>query len=59
MMVFDDRIKYFGKEGYVLGIKGYELIGVDKSRSQEALSYLKHSIELKVITLAYKQFLVI
>lgn len=47
MMVFDDRIKYFGKEGYVLGIKGYELIGVDKSRSQEALSYLKRSIELE------------
>jgi tetratricopeptide (TPR) repeat protein len=46
MMVFDDRIKYFGKEGYVLGIKGYELIGVDKSRSEEALGYLKRSIEL-------------
>jgi len=47
MMVFDDRIKYFGKEGYVLGIKGYELIGVDKSRSEEALGYLKRSIELE------------
>ena len=47
MMVFDDRIKYFGKDGYVLGIKGYELIGVDKSRSEEALGYLKRSIELE------------
>jgi len=47
MMVFDDRIKYFGKEGYVLGIKGYELIVVDKSRSEEALGYLKRSIELE------------
>ena len=47
MMVFDDRIKHFGKEGYVLGIKGYELIGVDKSRSEEALGYLKRSIELE------------
>jgi tetratricopeptide (TPR) repeat protein len=46
MMVFDDRIKYFGKEGYVLGIKGYELIFVDKSRSEEALGYLKKSIDL-------------
>jgi len=46
MMVFDDRIKYFGKEGYVLGVKGYELIVVDKSRSEEALGYLKRSIEL-------------
>ena len=26
MMVFDQRIKYFGKEGYVLGLKGYELV---------------------------------
>jgi len=47
MMVFDDRIKYFGKDGYVLGIKGYELIGIDKSRSEEALGYLKRSIELE------------
>ena len=46
MMVFDDRIKYFGKEGYVLGIKGYELILLDKSRSEEALGYLKKSIDL-------------
>ncbi len=46
MMVFDDRIKYFGKEGYVLGIKGYELILADKSRSEEALGYLQKSIYL-------------
>jgi TonB family protein len=47
MMVFDDRVKYFGKEGYVLGIKGYELFWVDNSRSEEALGYLKRSIELE------------
>ena len=46
MMVFDDRVKYFGKEGYVLGIKGYELILVDKSRSEEAIGYLQKSIDL-------------
>jgi tetratricopeptide (TPR) repeat protein len=46
MLVFDQRIQYFGKEGYVLGLKGYELIGVDKSRSEEALTYLKKSIDL-------------
>ena len=46
MMVFDQRIKYFGKEGYVLGLKGYELIGVDKNRGEEALSYLKKSLDL-------------
>ncbi len=47
MMVFDQRVKYFGKEGYVLGLKGYELIGIDKNRSEEALSYLKQSLDLE------------
>ena len=47
MMVFDQRIQYFGKEGYVLGLKGYELIGVDKSRSEEGLGYLKRSLDLE------------
>jgi Tfp pilus assembly protein PilF len=46
MMIFDQRIKYFGKEGYVLGLKGYELIGVDKTRSEEAIGYLKQSLDL-------------
>ena len=47
MLVFDQRIQYFGKEGYVIGLKGYELIGVDKSRSEEALGYLQRSIDLE------------
>ncbi|MAW21200.1 MAG: hypothetical protein CMD16_02250 [Flavobacteriales bacterium] len=47
MMIFDQRIQYFGKEGYVLGLKGYELIGVDRSRSEEALGYLKTSLDLE------------
>ena len=46
MMVFDQRIKYFGKEGYVLGLKGYELLGVDKKRSEEGLGYLKTSLDM-------------
>ena len=47
MMVFDQRIQYFGKNGYVLGLKGYELIGIDKTRSEEAFGYLKQSLELE------------
>ena len=47
MIVFDQRIQYFGKEGYVLGLKGYELIGIDKNRSKEALGYLKQSLDLE------------
>ncbi len=45
MMVFDRRIQYFGNESYVLGLKGFELVLVDKNRSAEALGYLKKSID--------------
>jgi tetratricopeptide (TPR) repeat protein len=44
MMIFDQRIQYFGKEGFVLGLKGYELVIADKKRSAEALSILDKSI---------------
>ena len=45
--IFSTGIKYFGEEGYVLGLKGYELIGVDKDRSEEGLGYLKQSLDLE------------
>ena len=47
MMIFDQRIQYFGREGYVLGLKGYELVYIDKKRSEEALGYLKQSLDLE------------
>ena len=47
MMVFDQRIKYFEREGYVLGLKGFELVEIDKARSEEALGYLKQSLDLE------------
>lgn len=47
MMIFDQRIKYgFGKEGYVLGLKGYELFFADKNRAEEAYQILKTSINM-------------
>ena len=46
MMIFDQRIQHFGKEGYVLGLKGYELVIADKKRSAEALSFLDTSIKI-------------
>ncbi len=46
MMIFDQRIQYFGKEGYVLGLKGYELVIADKSRSEEAFNIIAKAIEL-------------
>tara|TARA_B100001142_G_scaffold147747_1_gene148643 strand:+ start:890 stop:2221 length:1332 start_codon:yes stop_codon:yes gene_type:complete len=45
MMIFDQRIQYFGKEGYVLGLKGYELVIADPNRSEEARNILLQSIE--------------
>jgi len=47
MMIYDQRIQYFGKKGYVLGLKGYELIEADKDRSEEGLGYLKQSLDLE------------
>jgi len=47
MMIFDQRIQYeFGEEGYVLGLKGYELVIADKSRSSEAFEILKKGVSL-------------
>ena len=47
MMIFDQRIKYgFGKEGYILGLKGYELFFADKNRAEEAYQILKTSINM-------------
>tara|TARA_B100000214_G_scaffold257846_1_gene190173 strand:+ start:1371 stop:2654 length:1284 start_codon:yes stop_codon:yes gene_type:complete len=47
LMIFDQRVEYFGKKGYVLGLKGYELILLDKSKSEEALGYLEESIKIE------------
>jgi tetratricopeptide (TPR) repeat protein len=47
MMIFDQRIEYgFGEEGYILGLKGYELVLIDKGRSQEAFNILEKGIQL-------------
>ena len=47
LLLFDQRIEYFGKEGYVLGLKGFELVEIDKNRSAEALAYLQKSLDLE------------
>ena len=46
MMIYDQRIQYFGKEGYLLGLKGYELINIDESRAEESLGHLRKSLEI-------------
>lgn len=46
MMMYDQRIKYFGKEGFVLGRKGADLYVKAPERYPEAYEILKRSIEL-------------
>jgi len=52
MMVYDQRIKYFGKdqkypEGYVLGRKGVDLFKYRKEKIQEAYDCIAKSVELQ------------
>jgi tetratricopeptide (TPR) repeat protein len=47
MMVYDQRIKYFGKEGYVLGRKGVDLFTYRPQDTEEIYKDLKRSVELE------------
>lgn len=47
MMVYDQRITYFGKEGYVLGRKGVDLFAYRPEDIQNIYNYLKKSVELE------------
>ncbi len=46
MMVYDQRITYFGREGYVLGRKGYDLYTYRPEKSEKIYQILKKSVEL-------------
>jgi len=47
MMIYDDRIKYFGEEGYVLGRKGKEMLKYHGDEYQKAYKLFKKSVELE------------
>jgi tetratricopeptide (TPR) repeat protein len=47
MMVYDQRIKYFGKEGYVLGRKGVDLFTCRPEDTEQIYKTLKKSVELE------------
>lgn len=47
MMLYDTRIKYFGKEGYVLGRKGVGLYSLRITDYDEAYTILTKSVELE------------
>lgn len=46
MILYDQRIQYFGQEGYVLGWKGVDLIKYNQSDLKEAYDYLKKSVNI-------------
>ena len=46
MMVYDNRIKYFGKEDILLGRKGIDLLNYRPSAIEEAYGFMKKSAEL-------------
>ena len=41
MQIYDRRIRVFGKEGFVLGLKGSDLLRYEKTRYDEAYQILK------------------
>ncbi|MBP6870566.1 MAG: hypothetical protein KBC43_01040 [Bacteroidales bacterium] len=47
MMLYDQRIQYFGKEGFVLGRKGVDLFTYRPADVEKIYEYLKRSVELE------------
>jgi tetratricopeptide (TPR) repeat protein len=46
MILYDQRIQFFGQEGYVLGWKGVDLLKYRPSDLENAYNYLKKSVNL-------------
>jgi len=47
MSIYDKRIKYFGREGFVLGRKGVDLFYLNPSKMEEAYAILGKSINIE------------
>lgn len=47
MMLYDQRIQYFGQKGKVLGKKGVDILKYRKEQIEDAYSILKESLELE------------
>lgn len=47
LMIYDKRIECFGKEGYLLGRKGYEVMKYRQKNYDEIRAYFARSIELQ------------
>ncbi len=47
MMVYDQRIKYYGREGYVLGRKGIDALSNNPSMAAQVYPWIARSVELQ------------
>lgn len=47
LMLYEQRIKYFGQEGFVIGRKGNSLMKYRPAKFEEAYGYFERSFELK------------
>lgn len=47
MMIYDQRIQYFGKRGYVLGRKGVDLYQLAPDKNNQAYEILKEAVDLE------------
>jgi len=47
LMVYDQRIKYFGKEGYVLGRKSIDAVSYRPAKAEQAYAWFAKSVELQ------------
>mgnify|MGYP002824004925 CR=1 FL=1 len=47
MQIYDKRIQFFGKEGFVLGLKGSDILRYDKSNYEKAYEILNKSYDLE------------
>lgn len=47
LMVYDQRIKYFGKEGYVLGRKSIDAVTYLPAKAEQAYAWFARSVDLQ------------
>ena len=47
MMMYDQRITFFGQEGYVLGLKGADMLKLQPKNLEDAFGLLQQSVKLQ------------
>ena len=47
MTMYDQRINFFGQEGYVMGLKGADMLKLQPKNLEDAFSLLQQSVEME------------